>query len=110
MSESPSKYRYDPTPTFEKQLAAIARKSPTRAKRIEEATQTILEDPYQKIDFGKGLYLGRRKWRVGKDRVIFVVCKQCRKLGHQRYNMCGDCEETPDENVIFATIVEGHKY
>lgn len=110
MSESSPIYDDVYTPTFDKQLKKLKKTASVRFKRVQNAIQTILAAPYQNIDFGKGIYRGKRKWRVGSDRIIFVVCKQCRELEHQIYNQCNDCDSTPDETVIFVTIIEGHKY
>lgn len=79
-------------------------------EHIRDETQAILVDPYRNIKFGKAIYRGKREWKVDGDRILFVVCKQCRKLGHQKYNLCGDCESTADETVVFASIVESHNY
>lgn len=98
------------TPLFEKQFKKLQKKSPVRAKRIKDTIQEILRSPYQNIDFGKGLWRGKRKYRVGDDRITFVVCKQCRDLGHEAFNQCNNCDDTPDETVIFVSIIEGHKY
>ena len=88
----------------------MKKKSPVRAKRIESAIQEVLNGPYGDMDFGKALWRGKRKKRVGDDRITFVVCKQCRDLGHQGFNQCSDCDDTPDETVIFVSIIESHKY
>ena len=110
MNKPSRTYKDKYTPTFEKQLRKLKKKSPVRAKRIKGKIQEILNVPYLHIDFGKGLWQGKRKERVGDDRITFVVCKQCRKLGHQVYNQCRDCNDTSDETVIFVSIIEDHKY
>jgi hypothetical protein len=81
-----------------------------RANHIRDEVQAILVDPYRNVKFGNGIYRGKREWRVNSDRILFVVCEQCRKLGHQKYNLCSDCENTPDKTVVFAVIVESHNY
>ena len=110
MTKSSPTYKDKYTPLFEKQLKKLKKKSPVRTRRIEGAIQEILNGPYQRIDFGKGLWQGKRKRRVGDDRITFVVCKQCRDLGHQMFNQCSDCDDTPDETVIFVSIIDSHKY
>lgn len=110
MNKSSQTYEDQYTPLFEKQLKKLKKRSPVRAKRIEDAIQEILNGPYQDIDFGKGSWRGKRKKQVGNDRITFVVCKQCRDLRHQVFNQCRDCDSTPDETVIFVSIIESHKY
>lgn len=110
MSTPLSPYQSSCVPTFEGQLAAIERRDKIRGLRIRKKMSEILANPYGNIDFGKGQWRGKRKERAGTDRLIFVVCKQCRELKHFEFNLCSDCEKTPDETVVWVTIIEGHKY
>lgn len=111
MSTQPSPYQSSFTRTFEGQLAAIERKDKVRGSRIREEMDEILASPYGNVEFGKGQWRGKRKQRIGTDRLIFVVCKQCRELKHvDKLNTCSDCGKTPDETVVWVTIIEDHKY
>jgi len=96
---------------FEKQLAKLRKRDKTRAERILKRTQEICATPYD-VDtrFAKGEYRGKREGRAGDDRFLFVVCKQCRELGHMSMNGCPVCSEIKDETVIFVMMIEGHKY
>jgi len=94
--------------TFSKQLTKIRDK--LRITRIKQKTDEIIIQPYRNIEFGAGAYRGKRKDRIGEDRIIFTVCKQCRIEGHIKYNNCDNCNLIPDETVRFWEIVEGHKY
>jgi len=95
---------------FAEQLADIERKDKIRGSRLHKAMREILASPYGKVEFGKGQYRGKRKYTVGKDRLLFVVCKQCRDLKHQIFNQCSDCDKTKDETVVWAGIIDTHKY
>lgn len=110
MGKSSPKYKDVYTPTFQKQLKKLEKKAHQRYRHIQNTIQHILQDPNSNIDFGKGRYRGKRKWRAGDDRIFFVVCKQCRELEHQDFNQCDDCDETPDETIKFVMIIEKHKY
>jgi hypothetical protein len=110
MNVPSSAYRSSPLGTFDKQLAAIERKDGVQGSRIRKKMNEILADPYGKIRFAAGLYRGRREDRVGKYRLIFVVCKQCRAEKHIRFNNCSDCPKTPDETIVWVMIIEDHKY
>jgi mRNA-degrading endonuclease RelE of RelBE toxin-antitoxin system len=107
-SFTPYERRY--TPTFEKQLVKLQRKDHIRFEQVTKTIEEIRQAPCRNIDFMKGVYRGKREWRAGDDRVIFVVCKQCREEGHIRFNGCSDCSQTKDETVVYVKIVEGHNY
>lgn len=110
MSKSSVLYDAKYSTVFENQIHDLERKDKIRAKRIREEIEEIRADPFRRIDFGKGRYRGKRKRRVGDDRLIFAVCKQCREAGHRAMNGCSMCDELKDETVFFFTIIEGHKY
>jgi len=111
MSTPPSPYRSSFARTFEGQLAVIERKDKIRGSRIREKMNEILASPYDNVEFGKGQWRGKRKERTGTDRLIFVVCKQCRELKHLgKYNVCSDCGKTADETVVWVEIIDDHKY
>mgnify|MGYP001036731255 CR=1 FL=1 len=95
-------------PTFNKQLRKL--RDNIRIKRIQKKVDEIVTEPYRNIKFGAGRYRGKREERVGDDRIFFAICEQCRKEGHQIYNLCGDCDTTPNNMITFIEIVEGHKY
>ncbi|MCJ7506159.1 hypothetical protein MUP05_06800 [Candidatus Bathyarchaeota archaeon] len=110
MSKSSVLYDAEYSTVFEKQIHNLERKDKIRAKNIRKEIEDIRADPFRKIDFGKGHYRVKRKRRVGDDRIIFVVCKQCRQLGHTAINGCPKCSGIKDETVVFAEIIDGHKY
>ncbi|TSA43391.1 hypothetical protein D4R54_00915 [archaeon] len=110
MSTPLSPYQSSFTPTFDKQLTTIERKDKIRGSRIRKKMSGILANPYEGISFATGIYRGRREDRAGKDRLIFVVCKQCRDEKHVKFNMCSDCHKTVDETVVWVMIIEDHKY
>ena len=107
-SKSSPIYNKDFTEKFEKQLRKLRDK--IRMKRINEKVLEILDSPYRNIDFGVGRWRGKRKERVGDDRIFFAVCEQCRKEKHQIYNNCTNCEAIPDNTIRFFEIVDSHKY
>jgi mRNA-degrading endonuclease RelE of RelBE toxin-antitoxin system len=97
MSRSSQTYEKRFTRTFERQLPKLRDK--TRIERIQKRVDQIIANPYANIDYGKGEWRGKRKDRVGGDRIIFTICEQCRKEHHQEYNNCIDCNTTPDNNL-----------
>lgn len=108
MSKSSLTYNKDFTEKFERQLKKLRDK--IRIKRINEKVLEILGAPYRNIDFGSGHWRGKRKERVGDDRIFFAICEQCRRERHQRYNNCESCDTKPDNSIRFFEIVDSHKY
>ena len=108
-SSPPFERKY--SPQFEKQLAKLQKKDKIRAKRVLQEIQDICNSPYSSNErFAKGLYVGKREARAGDDRFLFIVCKQCRELGHVAINACTTCSTTKDETVVFVMMVDSHKY
>ena len=109
MSKSFPTYKPFYTHTFDKQLKKIG--DGMRVKRIKEAAEKIVDDPYHQVEFSKGKYRGKREhyaWRG--DRLIFTVCEQCRELTHTSFNGCTNCSEMPDNLVVFWEVLESHVY
>jgi len=96
-------------PSFSDQLAEL---SPKSVKTIEKKIGTLSNDPYHNTKFMKGQHKGKRKARLNdSDRLAFVICEECRKLGHdKRYNKCSDCHKTPKNTIVIAYLIFGHDY
>jgi mRNA-degrading endonuclease RelE of RelBE toxin-antitoxin system len=99
------------SPQFEKKLAKLQKKDKIRSKRVLQEIQDICNSPYSYNGrFAKGRYAGKREGRAGDDRFLFIVCKQCRELGHTAINACTTCSTTKDETVVFVQMIDSHKY
>ena len=98
------------TPFFEGQLKKLQKKDKIRTKRILKKVKDICASPYDDIKFATGRYKGKREARVGNDRLLYIVCEQCRDLQHMNFNGCRECNQIKDETVIFVMIIKGHKY
>ncbi|GEM_PF-1196124 len=107
-SSTPFEAKYNPF--FEKQLKKLHKKDKMRAERILKRIQEICASPYNDIRFAKGQYRCKREGRVGNDRFLYTVCKQCRELGHTTVNGCPACSQIKDETVIFVMMIDSHKY
>lgn len=96
-------------PKFERQIADL---DPAFAKQIEAKIADLKNDPYHNTRFMKGIHRGRRKARLNDaDRLAFVICEECRELGHDKlYNGCSDCAETLENALVFAYLILGHNY
>jgi len=101
---------YNPiyTKTFKKQVKKL---DSTFRRQIEERIRDLIADPWHNTQFLRGQYRGKRKLRLNRtDRLVFVICEECRELGHFVYNQCEHCDETPENTIIIAFIIFGHKY
>jgi len=96
-------------PHFSEQLAGL---SPDFVDSIEQKIDALTINPYHNTRFMKGQHKGKRKARLNdSDRLAFVICEECRKLGHdRRYNRCSDCDKTPENTLVIGYIIFGHDY
>lgn len=100
---------YNPvyTPTFQKQISKVDK---TLKLRIKNCIDSLISDPWHHTEFMKGVR-GRRKARVANgERLVFVICEECRELGHIKYNRCNDCKSTPENTLVVADLIQGHDY
>lgn len=84
----------------------VLRKYSAIKKSIQKKIQQILKDPLgpqtEPLAFD---LVGLRSAAVKKSfRLLFAVCEECRRLGHQAENNCFGCSEMPDNTVYFFTI------
>jgi len=96
-------------PRFSDQIARLPAKFVTN---IKEKIESLRDDPWHNTKFMKGQHKGRRKARLNdSDRLAFVICEECRELGHdRRYNRCRDCHKTPENTLVIAYLISGHDY
>ena len=96
------------TVTFNEKLPTLPE---SLNKLTKEKIDDILNDPWHNSKPMKGPYKGkRRRWINREDRLVYVVCEECRENRWMSYNRCSDCDDTPDNLVIFANIILGHEY
>lgn len=97
-----SAYEVKYTHTFEKKIQNMDK------SRIEKAIVRLAQNPFHNTEFAKGIWRGKRKYRVGDLRIMFVVCDECYRKGHQRFNQCEDC--SPKKLIFIADLITGHEY
>jgi mRNA-degrading endonuclease RelE of RelBE toxin-antitoxin system len=102
--------KYTPvyTPTFRDQLAGM---QADYKKRVEAKIDSLSVDPYHNTKFMKYPHQGRRKARItDADRLAFVICEECRRLGNEKYNLCSDCNDADEKALVIAYMIFGHDY
>lgn len=101
---------YNPvyTKTFEKQINGL---NPDFRGQVEGRINDLIADPWHNTRFLKGQYRGKRKLRLNRtDRLVFVICEECRELNHAIYNQCADCDTIPENTLKIGFLILGHKY
>jgi Txe/YoeB family toxin of Txe-Axe toxin-antitoxin module len=101
---------YNPfyTETVKEQIKGLDARS---RGRVEERIKDLIADPWHNTEFLKAQYRGKRKLRLNyTDRLVFVICEECRELRHFVYNKCRDCDETAENTIVIAFIIFGHEY
>lgn len=79
--------------------------------RVQERINDLVVDPWHNTEFLKGQYKGKRKiWLNDADRLVFVICEECRELDHYKFNLCSDCDDTAENTLVIASLIFGHEY
>jgi mRNA-degrading endonuclease RelE of RelBE toxin-antitoxin system len=94
-------YGFQRTRTFINYCKSLKKKNQKLYERLKDKFYSILEEPFNNSKFLKGEFRGKRSNRTGDARFIFAVCKECRELGHTKFNSCANCDELLDETVVF---------
>jgi hypothetical protein len=78
---------------------------------VNSKIQDLKHDPYRNSELMKGPHKGRRKVRINNsDRLVFIICEECRECGFHTIFRCSDCKTTSECTLIFSNILLGHDY
>ena len=67
--------------------------------------ESLILDPYHNTEFLKGKKLkGRRRARIGKYRVTFVICEERRKNMWKKIFQCSDCNKKPNRFIRLIQV------
>ena len=78
---------------------------------VKSKIKDLMQDPYHNTELMKGQYKGKRKARINdSDRLVYVICEECEHEGFFKYNRCSDCKQTPENTLIFVSIILEHDY
>ena len=99
-------------PTYTKYVQRQIRKLEKKGKqRIEQKIEDLEQDPYHNTPFAKGQWRGKRHIYINRtDRLLFAICEECKKEGHQQFNDCSICEQLPENTFVVFICIFGHKY
>ena len=97
-------YDYRAVAHFDNKMKKF-KSSKFRFNNIIEAINTLQNNPYYNSERLDGEYKGKRKHEFrGNYRLIFVICEECRKLKHTRYNGCSNCGENKDNTLVLFDV------
>lgn len=99
-------FTYHPTPHFSSRLEKIEKHDPPGHDRILDVIDRLLQHPDDADGWMHGEHHGRLKKYVGRSdyRLIYHWCEACRKEGRKLAQICGFCEQVPDNSVIFFDV------
>jgi len=85
-----------------------------QTSKIRSKCEMILEQPYKacKSEPLKHMFAGKRSARLDECyRIIYTVCEECRKQGHQETNLadCPNCIDVPIQTVTFLDITDHYR-
>jgi len=92
---------------YEKLFVNNLKRYANRRENIKRCVNRILFNPYQNTEqltdaAGKLNLLGCRSIRIDMNfRIIFVICKECRKIPECEYCFC---DNLSDDTVVFLTV------
>jgi len=90
------------TENFEKRLGKIDNVNQERI--LKDIQNKLVVNPVHNTKFLQGsMFKGKRSFRVGDYRVIFTICGECKKLGHNRHNGC-EGKNHPDNQIILWDV------
>jgi len=72
--------------------------------QINKALAKLSENPFHNSKTLNHPFLGKRSFRAGKYRIIFVICEECRMRKWQEYNQCAKCLDRTDNSVVLFTV------
>ena len=71
---------------------------------VDRSLVRLAENPFHNSKTLSHPFLGKRSFRIGKHRLIFAVCEECRGRGWPDHNQCAGCRGRPDRSIILFTI------
>lgn len=84
---------------FDKSWKKYAKRYRAELRRIEKAIDQLRGNPHLNDSWLRAELSGKHKKRVGGWRIVFAICEECRKLGHERCNKCKDCSSSAGRTV-----------
>ena len=71
---------------------------------IDRSLPRLLDDPFHNTKTLNFPFTGKRSFRIGKCRIIFAVCGECRSHHWQEHNQCSECLSRPDRSIVLFTL------
>ena len=89
---------------FQKVVSSTKKKDRLFIREIQNAVKKLLRNPYNNDSWLKYEWAGKHKKKVGGPsgyRIIFAICEECIRMGHQKLNQCEFCPGQERKVVVF---------
>lgn len=84
-------------PNVNRFLKKLKKRQKKRLESIDKAIMGLIEDPYiDSVPLVDSKFMGLRRVKAEKDRIIYQICSECRDLPAVREKRnCIDCDNIP---------------
>ena len=96
-----------------KELKKLSKREKKRHEDITDVLDLLSVDPFgDSVKLKDEMFQGLRRAKAGEDRILFLVCEECRSgLLMSEDDKCIDCDDIPENGVkIFNIIPRKHAY
>lgn len=99
---------------FTKRITSKKKTEKQKVQVFKEGVEKILAGKIQGTKFLHGESLrGKRRLVLPDDlRIVFAICEECKRLGHQEFNQCNACSTISSKNsaVFFYALDRAKGY
>lgn len=95
-------FQVDYRQPFKEKLAKL----PAKTERIiNDKIQDLRHDPYRgSLVLQDPVFGGKRRFSVGRNRLVYMICKDCLQLGHDKVHQCVDCGPHREDFLLFFAL------
>lgn len=98
----PAPYNYFYIDSFKKNLNKLTKRNSKLNKQVTDKIEDLSLDPYHNtIVLKDPKFLGKRRIWIGKYRMGFKICEECRQNGHDEAENCKECNIRDDHSLVF---------
>ena len=96
-----------------KDLIKLQKKAKIRHENVSKTLSLMAERPFlESVKLKDDVFHGLRRARAGDDRIIFLICEECRnEVLLSEDDKCIDCSDIPENGIkIFNILPRKHAY
>ena len=94
-------------------MKKLSKREKKRHEQITGVLDIVSVDPFgNSVKLKDEMFQGLRRAKASEDRILFLVCKECRSDSlMSEDDKCIDCDDTPENGIkIFNIIPRKHAY